>query len=216
MVQTPWQNNSIPEKISVQRIEWKSPPRRFFHRYKFPVRSFFLTELRICVKTWSNELCGYNGARFTRFQAAHLCLCAIPRSLVSQQLRNLLFWPSWQSPRFLPDSQMRNTGNWFLKSVSISQGFRRIKGNTWSVDIGFYNNVHPSNTVKLDFLILILAPISHLSHVCAVGVIFLVAYADVRPFISRFPCKHWPSTIIASLGSVDASRSALSDSIQEL
>jgi hypothetical protein len=51
--------------------------------------------------------------------------------------------------------------------------------NTRSVNIGLHNNVHSSNSIELDFLILVVSPVTHSRHVFTSGVVFLVTYSTL-------------------------------------
>ncbi len=116
------------------------------------------------------------------YQPSPVCLCAIPRSEVGQQLHTLLFSPSWQSPQSLLGFQMRNTGNLFLpKSSALPQSEQNRLANTWSVHVRLHNNVHTPNTVKLDFLILVVTPVSHFSQIRTTCFELLVAYFQLDP-----------------------------------
>jgi len=42
------------------------------------------------------------------------------------------------------------------------------------VDVGFHYNVHSSDAVEHDFLVLVLTPVSHFGHVCALRIEFFI------------------------------------------
>lgn len=46
------------------------------------------------------------------------------------------------------------------------------------MDIGLDENVHATNSVKLNLLVLVLSPVTHADHVGAAGIVFLVTFSQ--------------------------------------
>jgi hypothetical protein len=44
------------------------------------------------------------------------------------------------------------------------------------VDISFDHDIDTTDAIKLDFIVLVIPPVAHSSHVLAVGLVFFVAY----------------------------------------
>lgn len=54
-----------------------------------------------------------------------------------------------------------------------------IYWRTTPMHIRLHKNIHPSDAVEGDFLVLVVAPVAHARHVHAVGLVFFVAFKDV-------------------------------------
>lgn len=54
---------------------------------------------------------------------------------------------------------------------------------TSPMHIRFDNDINTSNTVELDLLVLVCAPVAHSCHVCAAGFVFFVAFGEDDVFV---------------------------------
>lgn len=95
-------------------------------------------------------------------QASLRCQCATRCSWGDRQLGSRLVWPSWQILRSRLDSQRHKMGSWYLYSQKHQWwwDYKKWKQHTSSMHIGFHQDVHSTHSVKLNFFVFVVSPVT--------------------------------------------------------